>query len=69
MAADSPIKGYSNIMYTFHFYAATHSDSYRQKVQAAIQKGLPGFVSDLESLKAPGMAELTKTKQISGCSF
>ena len=43
VAADSPIKGYSNIMYTFHFYTATHGDSYRQKVQAAIQKGLPVF--------------------------
>ena len=53
-------KDNSNIMYTFHFYTATHGDSYRQKVQAAIQKGLPVLSVNLEFLKAPGMAELTK---------
>ena len=62
MAADSPIKGYSNIMYTFHFYAATHGDSYRQKVQAAIQKGLPVFVSEFGISESSGNGRIDKNE-------
>ena len=62
VAADSPIKGYSNIMYTFHFYAATHSDSYRQKVQAAIQKGLPVFVSEFGISESSGNGRIDKNE-------
>lgn len=54
VAAASPITGYSNIMYTFHFYAATHGQSYRQKVQNAIKKGLPVFVSEFGISEASG---------------
>ena len=54
VAAASPITGYSNIMYTFHFYAATHGKSYRQKVQNAIKKGLPVFVSEFGISEASG---------------
>ena len=62
VAADSPIKGYSNIMYTFHFYAATHGDSYRQKVQAAIQKGLPIFVSEFGISESSGNGRIDKNE-------
>ena len=62
VAADSPIKGYSNIMYTFHFYAATHGDSYRQKVQAAIQKGLPVFVSEFGISESSGNGRIDKNE-------
>ena len=61
VAADSPIKGYSNIMYTFHFYAA--------KCRLLFRRDCRFLSVNLEFLKAPGLAELTKTKQISGCSF
>ena len=54
IAADNPLKGYSNIMYTFHFYAATHKDSYREKVKAAISKGLPVFVSEFGVSESSG---------------
>lgn len=62
VAADSLIKGYSNIMYTFHFYAATHGDSYRQKVQAAIQKGLPVFVSEFGISESSGNGRIDKNE-------
>ena len=62
VAADSPIKGYSNIMYTFHFYAATHGDCYRQKVQAAIQKGLPVFVSEFGISESSGNGRIDKNE-------
>lgn len=62
VAADSPIKGYSNIMYTFHFYAATHGDSYRQKVQTAIQKGLPVFVSEFGISESSGTGRIDKNE-------
>lgn len=62
VAADSPIKGYSNIMYTFHFYAATHGDSYRQKMQAAIQKGLPVFVSEFGISESSGNGRIDKNE-------
>lgn len=35
-----------NTVYTFHFYAATHKDSYRRKVTAALDAGVPVFVSE-----------------------
>lgn len=62
VAADGPIKGYSNIMYTFHFYAATHGDSYRQKVQTAIQKGLPVFVSEFGISESSGNGRIDKNE-------
>ena len=62
VAADSPIKGYSNVMYTFHFYAATHGGSYRQKVQVAIQKGLPVFVSEFGISESSGNGRIDKNE-------
>ena len=54
VVADDPIKGYSNIMYTLHFYAATHTDWNRQKLVTAINKGLPIFVSEFSICDASG---------------
>ena len=54
IVADSPITGYSNIMYTLHFYAATHQDWNRQKVEYALNKGLPIFVSEFNICDASG---------------
>ena len=51
--ADS-ITGYENIMYTFHFYAATHRDDMRQNVLNAVNAGLPVFVSEFGICDASG---------------
>ena len=52
-AAD-PITGYDNIMYTLHFYAATHKQDLRDRATAALQKGLPIFVSECAGMEASG---------------
>lgn len=62
IAAGSPIKGYANLMYTFHFYAGTHGASYRNKVQAAIRKGLPVFVSEFGISQASGSGGVNKAE-------
>jgi endoglucanase len=54
LPAADPIKGYSNIMYTLHFYAATHKQSLRDRAGAALQKGLPIFVSECAGMEASG---------------
>lgn len=52
-AANNPIQG-TNIMYALHFYAGTHKDNLRQKMNAAIKKGLPVFVSEFGITDASG---------------
>jgi len=54
LAADNPIQGYDNIMYTLHFYAATHKKELRSRADYALQKGLPLFVSECASMEATG---------------
>ncbi len=54
VAADSPIKGYSNIMYAIHFYSATHKDSYRDKLKAAHDKKLPVICTEYGTTEASG---------------
>ena len=53
-AADNPIVGHKNIMYTLHFYAATHKDELRAKADYALKKGLPIFVSECAGMEASG---------------
>lgn len=54
LAADDPIKGFSNIMYTLHFYAATHKQFLRDRADYALQKGLPLFISESAGMEASG---------------
>ncbi|MDR0894400.1 MAG: glycoside hydrolase family 5 protein [Prevotellaceae bacterium] len=54
IAADSPITGYSNLMYTLHFYAATHKQELRDRADYALGKGLPLFVSECAGMEASG---------------
>lgn len=53
-AAADPITDWDNIMYTLHFYAATHKDSLRQTMTAALDAGLPVFVSEYSICDASG---------------
>ena len=53
-AAADPITGYDNLMYTLHFYAATHKDDLRGKMAAAIDAGLPIFVTEYGICDASG---------------
>lgn len=54
LAADAPITGYNNIMYTLHFYANTHKQSLRDRGDYALGKGLPLFVSECAGMEASG---------------
>lgn len=59
-AAASPIKGYGNIMYSLHFYAATHKDDLRSTMTEAIGKGLPVFVTEYGICDASGNGSVDK---------
>ncbi len=59
-AAADPITGYENIMYTLHFYAATHRDSLRDTMGKAVDAGLPVFVSEYGICDASGNGGIDK---------
>lgn len=61
-AAASPITGYQNLMYAFHFYADTHRDSYREKVKAAAEAGLPIFVTEYGICDSSGSGAINQTE-------
>lgn len=54
LPAADPIKGYDNLMYTMHFYAATHKKELRDRTDEAIKSGLPIFVSESAGMEATG---------------
>jgi endoglucanase len=54
LPAADPIKGFNNIMYTMHFYAATHGKDLRDRTDNAIKSGLPIFVSESAGMEASG---------------
>ena len=60
IAADSPLTGYTNLMYTLHFYAATHKEALRKNADYALSKGLPLFVSECAAMEASGNGPLDK---------
>jgi endoglucanase len=43
LVADAPLQGFSNIMYTVHFYAATHKQKLRDRCDYALKKGISHF--------------------------
>uniref|UniRef100_I5AVZ7 Endoglucanase n=1 Tax=Eubacterium cellulosolvens (strain ATCC 43171 / JCM 9499 / 6) TaxID=633697 RepID=I5AVZ7_EUBC6 len=57
VAAD-PIKDGGNLMYTLHFYAATHKEDLRKKMQTAIASGTPVFISEFSICDASGNGTL-----------
>lgn len=54
LPAADPIKGFNNLMYTVHFYAATHKQWLRDRTDAALQQGLPIFISESAGMEASG---------------
>lgn len=52
-ALAAPLK-FDNIMYTLHFYAATHTDWLRSRMESCINSGLPVFVSEFGTCDASG---------------
>ena len=54
LPAANPIKGFDNLMYTVHFYAATHEKWLRDRTDDAIKSGLAIFVSESAGMEATG---------------
>lgn len=61
-AAADPITGYQNIMYTLHFYAATHTDYLRNIMEEAINAGAPIFVSEYGICDASGNGAINEAQ-------
>lgn len=58
IAAQNPIIGYDNIMYSLHFYAATHKEYLRDKLSQALNSNLPVFVTEFGVCDASGNGSL-----------
>jgi endoglucanase len=56
LVADDPITGplAHNVMYTLHYYAATHGDYLRERGDYALSKGAPLFISESAGMEASG---------------
>ncbi|WP_291145347.1 glycoside hydrolase family 5 protein [Flavobacterium sp. UBA7680] len=54
LPAEDPILGYNNIMYTMHFYAATHGKELRDRTDQALKRGTPIFISESAGMEASG---------------
>ncbi len=46
VTAASPLTGYTNIMYSLHFYAGTHGQNIRDKANVALAANLPVIVTE-----------------------
>ena len=65
LVAESPLEGFNNIMYTLHFYAATHKQELRDRAEAAWEKGIPIFVSECAGMEWTRWVEWLESKKIS----
>ncbi len=54
LVADDPLTGFSNIMYSLHYYAATHKQALRDRGDYALNKGIPLFISECAGMEATG---------------
>ena len=53
---------YDNIMYTMHFYAATHKSTYRKKMLSALKAGVPVFVSEFGLSESSGNGSVSTSQ-------
>ena len=60
--ADSPLTGFTNIMYSVHFYAATHGKWLRDKCDYALGKNIPIIVSECNGAEASGSGRIDYTE-------
>lgn len=52
------LEDYTNMVYAFHFYAATHRDDFRQKLQYALDVEMPILVTEFGTCEADGDGEV-----------
>jgi len=53
LAQQSPLE-FANVMYTLHFYAGTHKNDLRQRLENCVSAGLPVFISEFAICDASG---------------
>ncbi|MDE6068950.1 MAG: glycoside hydrolase family 5 protein [Treponemataceae bacterium] len=53
---------FDNVMYTFHFYANTHTDSMRTRVENVIKSGMPVFITEFGTCDASGNGGFNATE-------
>lgn len=54
LVAEKPLEGVSNIMYSLHFYAATHGEDLRRRAEDAWNRGIPVFVNESAGMECTG---------------
>lgn len=62
LVAADPLQGQTNVMYSVHFYADTHKDWLRKRTQAAVDAGIPVFVSESSGPQASGQGQNNYTE-------
>lgn len=58
LVAADPLKGVTNVVYAVHFYAGTHGQWLRDRTQAAVDAGIPVFVSESSGSEASGQGKI-----------
>ncbi len=58
VVSKNPIENYTNIVYSLHFYAATHKEDIRNKLKTALNNNLPILVSEFGICDASGNGEI-----------
>jgi endoglucanase len=69
LVADSPLQGFTNIMYTMHFYAATHKDELRKRCEYALARGIPIFISESAGMEASGNGGINEEEWLKWISW
>lgn len=69
LPASNPITGYKNLMYTVHFYAASHKQSLRDACDSALSKGTPVFISECASCENTGDGEMDSQSWEEWCTW
>ena len=62
IVSSSPIENQKNIIYALHFYAATHKEDLRNKLQIALNNNLPVIVSEFGISDASGNGNIDKNE-------
>ena len=56
-ALDKPFK-WDNVMYSLHFYAATHKGTLRSRLERCVEAGLPVFINEFNLCEASGKGDI-----------
>ena len=69
VASENPIEGYKNIAYALHFYAGTHKENLRKKVQTALDNGIAIMVTEWGTVNANGDGKPAKESVVKWMAF